>query len=99
MTQEYLVCRTARTVFLFMGKMNPPNLEETAWDSPILGINGNSQPRIFANRKDAQAYCDRMNDDLHHPRKNEDGQFVIDCAPYSDYFIIPIEKGTATRTR
>ena len=77
----------------FMGA-DVESVRKTSWDAPLISEDGSNHARVFSKREDAVAYCNKMNAKLHDPNKK-----YIDIAPYSDYFVIPVQKGTAAEAK
>lgn len=94
MATEYIVCRTARVVLDFMAGIGLPqrSIQESTFNAPIL-IEG---AKVFSTKKDAEAYCKRMNEELHGEKIGPNGEHYIDLAPYTDYYVLPIAKGTSS---
>jgi len=94
MATEYIVCRTARVVLDFMAGIGLPqrSIQESTFNAPIL-VEG---AKVFSTKKDAEAYCKRMNEELNGVKTGPNGEHYIDLAPYTDYYVLPIAKGTSS---
>ena len=90
MTTQYIVCRLCPVVLPMVAyyKCDNKAIEDSTWNAPII----DAKAKIFARQKDAKAYCDKMNDQLNNPVE-ENGHRYIDIAPYTDFVVIPIQKG------
>lgn len=99
MTTMFIVCRTYPSVPRLIAGWSLPlkDIEANTWDAPILADIPNNHPKLFATRAEAQAYCDRMNEEINHPKADKNGRFTIDASPYSNYVVIPIQKGTVKK--
>lgn len=91
MVKAYLVARTVEVTYTWYARIGGKLDKGTYWTAPVLG---KEDAKVFTSKAKAVAYRDRMNKDLHTMKKSADGKhFVIDVAPFGDYYIFPIEKG------
>lgn len=84
---QYLVCRLLNVTYGCMLNIEIKNPDKVCFYVPYMqaGI------KAFDDRKDALAYRDRMNEELHNPKKNADGSFTIDTSGATDYVVIDLE--------
>lgn len=87
MVKAYLVCRMAEVTFTFMVRIGGPLKKGTYWHAPVF----DEDAKVFASKTSAEAYCDKMNYNLKHP-KQEGNVIHMDIAPYTDFKVIPINK-------
>lgn len=87
MAKVYLVCRMAEVTYTFMANMGVPLKKGMYWYAPVF----DKTAKVFLTKAPADAYCDKMNHDLKHP-KQEGNVIHMDIAPYTDFKVIPIER-------
>ena len=89
MAKAYLVARTVEATYTWYARIGGEMKKGTYWTAPVF----NEKARIFTTKASAVAYRDRMNKELHNPRPNKDGSFMIDISGFGDFYIFPVEKG------
>lgn len=87
MARAYLVARTTEVTHVFMAKMGIAPKKGEYWNAPVF----NKDARIFTTKVKADEYMRKKNRELHN--KGKDGSFKIDISGYSDYIVIPVERG------
>lgn len=88
MVKAYLVARAVRVTFAFMARAGVPVTKESTWHAPVL----DKDAKMFTSKASATSYCNMKNDELKHPKKDKNGNIMLNIAPYDDFHIFPIER-------